>query len=210
MAKSSKITALLEQLLVALKSEESEAKPKKSKKKEAPPPAKKRGRPPKVKPLAEDEPYEQPEIEDAVPLESLQKPKKVKKTKEQILANLTAEDKIRERTGRAKKGSQARRVQLTVPKGGRPNIFEKSIDFNAHKDDVRIDKLLNKGRTPTPRIGTPRTKVEVDCFVCHDTYEVHPGEISSEGRYRCQDCIGKEPSGGGFDEDDYEVLEDDS
>lgn len=212
MADNSKITALLEQLLVALKSDTTESKPIKGRPKKviAPPANKKRGRPPKQITEVNDVPYEQPETEEAIPLESLQKPKKRKKNKAEILANQTAEDKIRDRTGRAKRGSQARRIQLTVPKGGRPNLFEKSIDFDAHKDDVLIDKLLNKGRKPTPRLGVTRTKVDVGCLVCGDICSVHPGEVSSEGRYRCQDCIGKEAGYRDSDEDDYEVLEDDS
>ena len=211
MAKNDKITALLEQLLVALKSDDAEAKPKRGRpaREVAPSANKKRGRPPKQRVTEEDNtPYKQPELEEVI-LESLQKPKKRKKTKDEILAKSTTEDKIRARTGREKRGTQARRMQLTVPKGGRPNLFEDSVDFNAHKEDTKIDKLLNKGRKPTPRIGIARTKVDVECFVCGDICSVHPGEVSSEGRYRCQDCIGKEV-GFGSDEDDYEVLDDDS
>lgn len=196
-----KITTILEQLLIALKSEESVVKPKKKI-------VKKRGRPKKEK-VDDDAPYEQPEITEEIPLVSVKT--RVKRKKNELKpASRSPEDKIRARTGRPDKGRGARRVPLTIPKNGRPNLFETSPDFNAHKDDVAIDKLLNKGKTPTPRIsnGKIRTRVDIECYVCGDICSVHPDEISSEGRYRCMDCIGKSSTDDDYDIEDEDLTDD--
>jgi len=200
MKNKDKIASLLEQLLVELKSDDTPVK-------------RKRGRPKKEKVIlpahkeTEDVPYVpyvQPKL-DEIPLETLQKKPLKRKKKEQVVGT---EAKIRQRTGRDKKGTAAHRQQLTVPKGGRPNLFELSSDFHAHKDDVKIDKLLTKGKQPTPRMNAVRTRVDVDCIGCGETCSVHPDEVGMEGRYRCMDCIG---TGNSVDDDeDYEVLEDDN
>lgn len=185
--------ATLELLLKKLKSEPEPAKPKK------------RGRPPKAKPIpspAHEEidedltPYEQPELEE-IPLASLQKPK-IRKKKSQIES---AEAKIGKHTGRGTK-QPARRMQLTIPKGGRPNLFETSPDFNAFKHESGI------GPPPRQIIRNQpvRTRVEVECIGCGDICSVHPAEVGSEGRYRCQNCIG----GGDSYETDEEEVEDDN
>jgi DNA-directed RNA polymerase subunit RPC12/RpoP len=160
------------------------------------PVAKKRGRPKKAKPTKTKS------LEEEVPLEELaKKKKKLKKVKRTVDEDET-ETKIAKKTGRTSK-KFARKVRLTAPKGGRPNLFLTMPEYNAHKEDTKIDKLLWKGRTPTIRRDSITTKVEIDCLECGTTCEAHPDEISSEGRYRCNDCVvGRGPADSSYDDEE--------
>lgn len=161
-------------------------------------PVKKRGRPKaKEAPKKRGRPAK---AEEEIPLEGEKTTKtKLKKVKREVDED-DAQAKIAKKTGRTSK-KFARKTKLTVPKGGRPNLFLSMPEFHAHKDDVKIDKKLWKGRNPTPRRDSVTTKVEVDCIECGEVCQAHPDEISSEGRYRCNDCIvGRGPSTGNYDD----------
>lgn len=141
---------------------------------------KKRGRPKKL--------VEKVETTKEVPLEDLRKAKK--KLKKKKVEPLSVERKIAKKRGGEKAGQVlARTLPLTVPKGGRPNLFLKMEDFHAHKEDTKIDKKLWGRKKPAPRGTREIELVEIACRVCEDICEVRPEEISPEGQYVCNECI---------------------
>jgi hypothetical protein len=99
--------------------------------------------------------------------------------------------------GQGRKGTQARREPMAI--GRRPNLFEKMKEFNAHKDDVKIDKALWKGVSVQER-GDRTTAEELECCECGDSFVAAVSQLkkresddgTTEYVFTCNDCeLGK-------------------
>jgi len=68
------------------------------------------------------------------------------------------------------------------------NKFEKMTEFNLHKEDIAVDKLLSKA----PPVARNREEVEpilVNCRICGKKESVNPSLIfESVARYKCNNC----------------------
>lgn len=67
------------------------------------------------------------------------------------------------------------------------NKFDTMMESKMHKDDIEIDKKLNKyGPTPRTRSFQP---IDVRCRVCGKTEQINPVLLSdSQERYKCNNC----------------------
>lgn len=87
------------------------------------------------------------------------------------------ESKIKTKTGRANNQNKQKNKFLDMP--------EKDM----HKNDVAIDKLLNRA-PPTPR-NREYEPIDVVCRVCHKKEKVSPAVVpESIDRYKCNKCAG--------------------
>jgi len=74
----------------------------------------------------------------------------------------------------------------------RPNLFLSSDIKNMHKEDVKIDKILNKNKNKTQR-RDPVQMYSVDCIRCGKefvvTYDIIPFDAeTNEPNYTCDSC----------------------
>lgn len=76
--------------------------------------------------------------------------------------------------------------EKTQTKTSRVNIFDNMPESRMHKEDVQIDKKLNRVG-PTPRRDAFRP-LNVVCRVCGQTETVDPSIIESTDRYKCNKC----------------------
>lgn len=68
------------------------------------------------------------------------------------------------------------------------NKFLQMPESRMHKEDVKIDKLLNKNG-PTPRLRTQFKPIEAKCRSCGKVEKINPGLIhDSIDRYKCNVC----------------------
>lgn len=67
------------------------------------------------------------------------------------------------------------------------NKFDSMMESRMHKDDVEIDKKLNKyGPTPRTRGFQP---ISVKCRVCGKTEKINPVLLAdTPDRYKCNNC----------------------
>lgn len=72
----------------------------------------------------------------------------------------------------------------------RENKFESMDIRKMHKDDVKIDKLLNQ-QPPCPRTRT-HTTIDVCCRSCGKRESVSPILVSEKSRYKCNTCATSE------------------
>ena len=85
----------------------------------------------------------------------------------------------------------ARRERFDV-NPNRPNLFEKNKElFNAHRDETKTDKILNRNKKPVPRRDVPQ-QVEVECKKCEDVYEINENLVPMDGIFICDNCAGVE------------------
>lgn len=71
----------------------------------------------------------------------------------------------------------------------RENKFLSMPEKNMHKEDVEIDKRLNK-LPPTPRSRSFKP-IKVTCRVCGKSENVNPNYMTTEiDRYKCNKCSG--------------------
>ena len=68
----------------------------------------------------------------------------------------------------------------------RINKFDQMAESRMHKEDVAIDKKLNR-TAPTPR-RDPFKPLSVSCRVCGRTETVDPSMIEGIDRYKCNKC----------------------
>lgn len=66
------------------------------------------------------------------------------------------------------------------------NLFDSMAESRMHKDDVEIDKKLNK-LPPTQRSRNYKP-ASVKCRVCGKDEKVNPSLIESVDRYKCNKC----------------------
>lgn len=85
-----------------------------------------------------------------------------------------------------KKAGRPKKV-VADEKPKRPNLFEKMKEFNDHKNDTAIDKLLWKDRKPAERSRVMES-VSVVCTQCHKEFKLSPNEPIGEF-YKCNRCI---------------------
>lgn len=74
-------------------------------------------------------------------------------------------------------------------KKARPKFVNKFLSMseaNMHKDDVAIDKKLNKA-PPTER-SRQYQNIKVKCRVCGKEESVSPALVESRERYKCNKC----------------------
>jgi predicted transcriptional regulator len=84
------------------------------------------------------------------------------------------------------KKNQNRRTAV-VAEGERVNLFLDMPEFNDHKEDVEIDKMLSK-MPPTPR-NRKTNLVEVMCMACNKPQTVAAALIPvDKSRYLCNNC----------------------
>lgn len=83
--------------------------------------------------------------------------------------------------------SKQNRKQKETPQ--RENKFLSMPEKNMHKEDVEIDKRLNK-LPPTPRSRSFKP-IRVTCRVCGKSENVNPNYMTTEiDRYKCNKCSG--------------------
>lgn len=86
-----------------------------------------------------------------------------------------------------KKTKARKKSAETKPKKPvRINMFDQMAESRMHKEDVAIDKKLNKS-PPTPRRDEFKP-LKLVCRVCGKTDAVDPSIIESADRYKCNKC----------------------
>jgi hypothetical protein len=94
-----------------------------------------------------------------------------------------------QRTSQPSKGKPARSEPLQT--GKRKNRFLTMGEYNAHRNDVEIDKILHKN-TPTIERRPPHHNVTVSCGVCNRQYSVAPQLVYRDDdgiHYTCKKCV---------------------
>lgn len=90
------------------------------------------------------------------------------------------------------KKTRGKKTTTTVKKkqtNTRENKFLDMPELNLHKEDIEIDKKLQK-LPPTPR-SRRFTQIKATCRVCGKTENVSPGYMTTEmDRYKCNKCSG--------------------
>lgn len=66
------------------------------------------------------------------------------------------------------------------------NLFEQMSEYRMHKDDVAIDKKLNK--FPPSQRSRNYKPVNVKCRVCGKSEKISPSLVESVERYKCNRC----------------------
>lgn len=89
--------------------------------------------------------------------------------------------------------SGARAATSNIKLGKRPNLFVKSAEFNAAKEDAEIDKLLWSKKKPTARERD--TRIESTCKICGAVEQVSVllvgrDEESKQIEHTCIKCSG--------------------
>lgn len=67
------------------------------------------------------------------------------------------------------------------------NLFDTMSIKDSHKDDTRIDEILNKNKSPTERTRE-FSFIDVRCRQCGKTETVNPSIVYDVKRYKCNDC----------------------
>ena len=67
------------------------------------------------------------------------------------------------------------------------NLFDSMSIKDSHKDDTRIDEILNKNKSPTER-NRDFNFVDVRCRQCGKEDNVNPSLVYDIKRYKCNDC----------------------
>jgi hypothetical protein len=97
----------------------------------------------------------------------------------ELIQNAEADSKPAPKTrGRKPKAQTAK---------GRKNLFDTMPEKNLHKDDTKIDKVLLKGKKPSPRRDTVEL-ITIKCRSCGDKVQVNPDFVFDAKRYKCNDC----------------------
>jgi hypothetical protein len=97
-----------------------------------------------------------------------------------ILQKGLSDDKVSEKPTK----KNAKKTQPSKPK--RENKFDGMPEFRMHKDDVAIDKRLQK-LPPVPRDRDYRPTT-VTCRVCGKQETIDPGLVESIERFKCNKC----------------------
>lgn len=66
------------------------------------------------------------------------------------------------------------------------NLFENMPESRMHKDDVEIDKKLN--RLPPTQRSRSFVPITISCRVCGKKEKVNPILVESADRYKCNKC----------------------
>lgn len=66
------------------------------------------------------------------------------------------------------------------------NLFEQMSEYRMHKDDIAIDKKLNK--FPPSQRSRNYKPVKVKCRVCGKEEKISPSLVESVERYKCNKC----------------------
>jgi len=93
------------------------------------------------------------------------------------------------RKTRNKRTSSTTRTKINKQSNHRENKFLDMPEINLHKEDIEIDRKLQK-LPPTPRSRKFRP-IKATCRVCGRTENVSPGYMTTEmDRYKCNKCSG--------------------
>jgi hypothetical protein len=84
----------------------------------------------------------------------------------------------------SKKEPKKKAVKPKVKKN--TNKFDNMPEMHLHKEDIEIDRKLNRF-SPTPRRGEFKP-LKVVCRVCGKSEMVDPSIIESPDRYKCNKC----------------------
>jgi len=79
-----------------------------------------------------------------------------------------------------------RKKRKTQQSDAGDNLFEKMPESRMHKDDVEIDKKLN--RAPPTQRSRSFVPVTISCRVCGKKDKVNPVLVESADRYKCNKC----------------------
>lgn len=115
------------------------------------------------------------------PEEEYEEPEQVERPKAKVK---------RKRKGNNEKVGEnlAQRENIKIIKN-RPNKFLTDPAFNAHKEDVKFDKAVWKGKQPTPRCRDEAQMVDIECQECGKTYEISASLVPpSECTWKCNNC----------------------
>ncbi len=82
-------------------------------------------------------------------------------------------------------GTICRRETLNT--GPRPNLFLESKDYNAHKKDIAIDKLLLGKNKPSEKRDAVEY-IEIDCYKCGFTFVTTSNKIYKVGNEYKAEC----------------------
>jgi len=105
-----------------------------------------------------------------------------------ILQKGLANDSVEDQEIHDKPKQQAKKAKPkpSSQKKKSKNLFENMREAGMHKDDVAIDKMLNK-LPPTAR-SRQYNPIKVRCRVCGRDSVVNPSLIESTERYKCNKC----------------------
>lgn len=102
-----------------------------------------------------------------------------------LVEDTTEEEVSAPDTAKAKRTKQKKKVAKTTSDSY--NKFESMPEKNMHKDDTRIDKILNQ-YSPTQRSREFST-IDVTCRVCGRTDTINSSLAYDSGtRYKCNKC----------------------
>lgn len=85
----------------------------------------------------------------------------------------------------SKKNKKSSSTKKTNDKN-KTNLFEKMSEFRMHKDDIEIDKKLN--RLPPTERSRQYEPTTVRCRVCGRDELINPSLVESTDRYKCNKC----------------------
>lgn len=83
-------------------------------------------------------------------------------------------------------GVEPVRKKAKKTKSKKVNLFDTMTESRMHKDDVEIDKKLNK-LPPTQRSRNYKP-IKVKCRVCGKEESANPSLVESIDRYKCNKC----------------------
>lgn len=86
----------------------------------------------------------------------------------------------------AKPSRNASKSKTKNKKHDEENLFETMPEARMHKDDVEIDKKLN--RAPPTQRSRSFQPITVTCRVCGKKESVNPVLVESVDRYKCNKC----------------------
>lgn len=98
-------------------------------------------------------------------------------------------DNIDEQTSESSTPISSIKTSRKKPQPSSINKFDSMAEARMHKDDIAIDKKLNK-YGPTPRTRKFQF-IDVKCRVCGKTDKINPVLLyDSPDRYKCNKCSG--------------------
>jgi len=116
-------------------------------------------------------------LQSLLPTDVQEEPRKEVKSSDETVDKAYINPTIKTK-GRFKEKTQSQAV----------NKFDQMSEFNMHKEDAAIDKILSKV-PPVARVRDEISPVSVVCRICGKTELVNPSLIfESIGRYKCNSC----------------------
>jgi len=110
-----------------------------------------------------------------------------------ILSSLLPDSDVKPKTKAKKKttkktnpGSSAIKTNRSKARSDGINMFDSMREKNSHKEDIEIDKKLN--RYPPTERARPIEQIAVQCRCCGKKEKINRGLLIEKDRYKCNKC----------------------